>query len=97
MPAYGGKRLMYDSGNYQGCLDKALAAFAYKTRRAEQDRLRSNLRAESRAVHKNQKPMSAREAQAVMSPTPPIRIKLTAHTRSRLNQDWERNSRPSQA
>jgi carbon-monoxide dehydrogenase large subunit len=32
--------LLYDSGNYQGCLDKALAAFDYEARRAEQDRLR---------------------------------------------------------
>ncbi|MGH8432443.1 MAG: xanthine dehydrogenase family protein molybdopterin-binding subunit, partial [Solimonas sp.] len=37
---YGSKFMMYDSGNYQGCLDKALAAFDYPARRAEQERLR---------------------------------------------------------
>jgi carbon-monoxide dehydrogenase large subunit len=37
---YGSKTMMYDSGNYQGCLDKALAAFDYTARRAEQERLR---------------------------------------------------------
>jgi carbon-monoxide dehydrogenase large subunit len=37
---YGSKGLMYDSGDYQGCLDKALAAFDYTARRAEQRRLR---------------------------------------------------------
>jgi carbon-monoxide dehydrogenase large subunit len=37
---YGSKALAYDSGNYQGCLDKALAAFDYASRRSEQDRLR---------------------------------------------------------
>jgi len=33
--------VIYDSGNYQGCLDKALAAFDYASRRAEQQRLRA--------------------------------------------------------
>jgi carbon-monoxide dehydrogenase large subunit len=37
---YGSKGLMYDSGNYQGCLDKAHAAFDYAARRGEQQRLR---------------------------------------------------------
>ena len=37
---YGSKALAYDSGNYQGCLDKALVAFDYASRRSEQDRLR---------------------------------------------------------
>jgi carbon-monoxide dehydrogenase large subunit len=34
--------LAYDSGDYQGCLDKALAMFGYEARREEQRRLRSN-------------------------------------------------------
>jgi len=33
--------LVYDSGNYQGCLDKAVAAFDYPGRRDEQRRLRN--------------------------------------------------------
>jgi carbon-monoxide dehydrogenase large subunit len=37
---YGGGRVFYDSGNYQGCLDKALAMFDYPARRAEQGDLR---------------------------------------------------------
>jgi aerobic carbon-monoxide dehydrogenase large subunit len=37
---YGSKSTIYDSGNYQGCLDKAEAAFDYAARRAEQARLR---------------------------------------------------------
>jgi carbon-monoxide dehydrogenase large subunit len=38
---YGSRSVIYDSGNYQGCLDKALAAFDYPGRRKEQQRLRS--------------------------------------------------------
>ena len=38
---YGGRSVIYDSGNYQGCLDKALAAFDYTSRREEQQRLRA--------------------------------------------------------
>jgi hypothetical protein len=37
------------------------------------------------------------EFKSIMSPTPPIKIRLTAQTRSRLNQLWERNLRPSQS
>jgi aerobic carbon-monoxide dehydrogenase large subunit len=37
---YGGKSVMYDSGDYGGCLDKALASFEYAARRDEQRRLR---------------------------------------------------------
>jgi aerobic carbon-monoxide dehydrogenase large subunit len=33
--------VIYDSGNYQGCLDKAVAAFDYTSRREEQQRLHS--------------------------------------------------------
>ena len=38
---YGSRSVIYDSGNYQGCLDKAVAAFDYTQRREEQRRLRS--------------------------------------------------------
>jgi aerobic carbon-monoxide dehydrogenase large subunit len=37
---YGSMGVMYDSGNYQGCLDKALAAFDYAGRQSERDALR---------------------------------------------------------
>ena len=37
---YGSKTVMYDSGDYEGCLEKALAAFDYATRREEQRALR---------------------------------------------------------
>jgi aerobic carbon-monoxide dehydrogenase large subunit len=37
---YGGKSVMYDSGDYAGCLDRALASFGYAARRDEQRRLR---------------------------------------------------------
>lgn len=37
---YGSTGVMYDSGNYQGCLDKALSAFDYAGRQSERDRLR---------------------------------------------------------
>ena len=39
---YGSKGVMYDSGNYQGCLDKAIDMFGYAVRRAEQGELRRN-------------------------------------------------------
>jgi carbon-monoxide dehydrogenase large subunit len=39
---YGSAGVMFDSGNYQGCLDKALAAFDYDGRRRERDALRHN-------------------------------------------------------
>ena len=38
---YGSKGVMFDSGNYAGCLDKALDAFDYEGKRAEQKRLRA--------------------------------------------------------
>jgi aerobic carbon-monoxide dehydrogenase large subunit len=38
---YGSRSTVYDSGDYQGCLDKAAAAFDYTGRRAEQRRLRA--------------------------------------------------------
>jgi carbon-monoxide dehydrogenase large subunit len=38
---YGSRSVIYDSGNYQGCLDKAVAAFDYISRREEQQRLRA--------------------------------------------------------
>jgi aerobic carbon-monoxide dehydrogenase large subunit len=38
---YGSRSTVYDSGDYQGCLDKAIAAFDYAGRRAEQQRLRA--------------------------------------------------------
>ena len=38
---YGSRSVMYDSGDYQGCLDKAATAFDYTGRREEQQRLRS--------------------------------------------------------
>jgi len=38
---YGSRSVIYDSGNYQGCLDKAVAAFDYTGRREEQQRLRA--------------------------------------------------------
>ena len=38
---YGSRSVIYDSGNYQGCLDKAGAAFDYTGRREEQQRLRA--------------------------------------------------------
>jgi carbon-monoxide dehydrogenase large subunit len=37
---YGSPSLVYDSGNYQGLMDKALAAFRYDERRKECERLR---------------------------------------------------------
>src|SRR5271168_4210908 len=37
---YGNGSVIYDSGDYQGCLDKAIAAFDYAGRREEQQRLR---------------------------------------------------------
>jgi aerobic carbon-monoxide dehydrogenase large subunit len=37
---YNSMGVMYDSGNYQGCLDKALAAFDYEGRQRERDTLR---------------------------------------------------------
>ena len=38
---YGSRSVIYDSGNYQGFLDRAIAAFDYTSRREEQQRLRS--------------------------------------------------------
>ena len=38
---YGSRSVIYDSGNYPGCLDKAVTAFDYAGRRKEQQRLRS--------------------------------------------------------
>src|SRR6266403_96744 len=38
---YGSRSVIYDSGDYQGCLDKAAAAFDYARRREEQRCLRS--------------------------------------------------------
>ena len=38
---YGSRSTIYDSGNYQGCLDKAVTAFDYTGRREEQRRVRS--------------------------------------------------------
>jgi len=38
---YGSRSVIYDSGNYQGCLDRAVAAFDYSDRREEQQRLRA--------------------------------------------------------
>src|SRR5713226_819749 len=38
---YGSRSVIYDSGDYQGCLDKAVTAFDYTGRREEQERLRS--------------------------------------------------------
>jgi len=38
---YGSRSVIYDSGDYHGCLDKAAAAFDYTGRREEQQRLRS--------------------------------------------------------
>jgi carbon-monoxide dehydrogenase large subunit len=37
---YGSTGVMFDSGNYQGCLEKALAAFDYEGRQRERDALR---------------------------------------------------------
>jgi CO/xanthine dehydrogenase Mo-binding subunit len=37
---YGSRSVIYDSGDYQGCLDKAVTAFDYAGRRDEQQRLR---------------------------------------------------------
>jgi carbon-monoxide dehydrogenase large subunit len=37
---YGSRSVIYDSGDYQGCLDKAVTAFDYTGRREEQQRLR---------------------------------------------------------
>src|SRR5215472_16506589 len=37
---YGSRSVIYDSGDYQGCLDRAVAAFDYAGRREEQQRLR---------------------------------------------------------
>jgi aerobic carbon-monoxide dehydrogenase large subunit len=41
---YGSRGVIYDSGDYTGCLDKALAAFDYAARREEQQRLRTACR-----------------------------------------------------
>jgi len=38
---YGSRSVIYDSGDYQGCLTSAVAAFDYASRREEQQRLRS--------------------------------------------------------
>jgi aerobic carbon-monoxide dehydrogenase large subunit len=38
---YGSRSIMYDSGDYKGCLDKSVAAFDYTGRREEQRRLRA--------------------------------------------------------
>ena len=38
---YGSKAMMYDSGDYQGCMEKAVAAFDYGARRDEQAILRT--------------------------------------------------------
>jgi len=38
---YGGPSVIYDSGNYQGCLDIALKAFNYDARKIERDQLRA--------------------------------------------------------
>jgi aerobic carbon-monoxide dehydrogenase large subunit len=38
---YSSRSVIYDSGDYQGCLDKAVAAFNYTGRREEQQRLRA--------------------------------------------------------
>src|ERR1700758_3239558 len=38
---YGSRSVIYDSGDYQGCLDKASAVFDYAGRREEQQRLRA--------------------------------------------------------
>jgi aerobic carbon-monoxide dehydrogenase large subunit len=38
---YNGPSTIYDSGNYEGCLEKALAAFGYEARCDERDRLRT--------------------------------------------------------
>jgi carbon-monoxide dehydrogenase large subunit len=37
---YGSAGVIFDSGNYQGCLDKALAAFDYEGRQRERDAVR---------------------------------------------------------
>jgi aerobic carbon-monoxide dehydrogenase large subunit len=37
---YGSMRTIYDSGDYQGLLEKALAAFDYEARRSEREKLR---------------------------------------------------------
>jgi aerobic carbon-monoxide dehydrogenase large subunit len=39
--SYGSRSTVYDSGDYEGCLDKACAVFDYAGRRAEQQRLRA--------------------------------------------------------
>ncbi|HZC95987.1 MAG TPA: molybdopterin cofactor-binding domain-containing protein, partial [Bradyrhizobium sp.] len=38
---YGGPSVIYDSGNYQGCLEMALKAFNYDARKIERDELRA--------------------------------------------------------
>jgi carbon-monoxide dehydrogenase large subunit len=38
---YGGTSVMYDSGDYQGCLDIALKAFDYEARKIERDEMRA--------------------------------------------------------
>jgi aerobic carbon-monoxide dehydrogenase large subunit len=38
---YGSQGVIYDSGNYQGCMTKALDAFGYDKRKLERERLRS--------------------------------------------------------
>lgn len=39
---YGGPAVMYDSGNYEGCLTMAMEAFGYEARSRERDQMRSN-------------------------------------------------------
>jgi carbon-monoxide dehydrogenase large subunit len=41
---YGSKGLAYDSGDYEGCLDKAMALFGYAGRRQEQRQMRRERR-----------------------------------------------------
>ncbi len=36
---YNGPAVMYDSGNYEGCLAKAMEAFNYEARSSERDRI----------------------------------------------------------
>lgn len=38
---YGGPAVMYDSGNYEGCLTMAMEAFGYEARSRERDQLRA--------------------------------------------------------
>jgi aerobic carbon-monoxide dehydrogenase large subunit len=39
---YNGSSVIYDSGNYEGCLAKAMEAFDYAARSSERDQLRAN-------------------------------------------------------